>query len=356
MKICLYRAFPDPYRQSMTLYADQLAENIRPLLTGQDSLQDFLPASIRMNPALLRYFSQYITYQRAVSRIQADVHHIIDHSYAHLLHSLPAQQTVITFHDAIWMEKPAGFGRQWIRNRNLSALRKAGALIFDSRSSRNALLKRLNYPDDRIFLIYPGLDPLFFEKTSGDPFAALGIKPGLYILHVGHTGAYKNIPALFHVLAALRKKGLDVKLLKTGTPFTAAQNQLADDLNMTSHTVHLGLVNRTQMPLIYRAAQCLLFPSLNEGFGFPVLEAMASGTPVISSHRGSLPELATRPEMLFAPNDYYGMSRRIAEIIEDKQLRENLIEEGRTHVRKFQWQETAKKILTVYQKINSGRT
>lgn len=335
----------------MTLYADELVKNIRPLLDKNNTIEDFLPKSVRTRPALVRYFSQYIIYQFAASRIKADIHHIIDHSYAHLLHSLSADRTVITFHDAIGIEKAEGFGRGTIRNRNLSALKKAGALIFDSRASRNALLQRIAYPEDKAFLIYPGLDPVFFETPQQNSFEVLGIKPGRYLLHVGHTGAYKNIPTVLRVLSEVRKKGIDIKLLKTGMPFTDVQKELADNLKISQHITHLGLVRKEMLPHVYRAACCLVFPSYNEGFGFPVLEAMASGLPVISSNRGSLPELAARKDTLFAPDDVYGMMRRVQEILEDESLREAMIKEGKLKAREFKWENTSKQILDVYRRL-----
>ncbi len=354
MKITLFRAFPDGYRQSMTHYADELIKNITPLLIEGTTLRGYLPQSIRLNPAPVRYLSQYLIYQLAASAAAGDINHIIDHSYAHLLHTLPADKTAVTFHDAIWLEESAGWGRGAIQRYNLSALQKAGAIICDSEASRRDLLSYLSYPQEKTSIIYPGLDPLFFQSFDQNPFEVLGLKKGLYLLHTGHTGHYKNIPALFHVLSGLRKQGLDVKLLKAGMPFSAQQTAVSEKLQITDSIVHLGLVKRELLPYVYRAAQCLLFPSFNEGFGFPILEAMASGTPVISSNRGSLPELSAHPERLCDPEDYEKMTALAAGIIQNTSVREHLIQKGKEKAHSFQWTSTARQILNVYKRLGES--
>jgi glycosyltransferase involved in cell wall biosynthesis len=238
-------------------------------------------------------------------------------------------------------------------------LRKAAAIICDSESSRRDFLSYVEYPEEQATVIPVGVDEAFFRKPDNDARAQppmgsgqVGLAPGTYILHVGHTRFYKNIPALFHVLAILtRTLRQEVKLLKVGEDFTPEQQILARELGVWDRIVHLGLVEDLLLPDVYRSVDVLLFPSWDEGFGLPALEAMASGVPVVASNRGSLPEVVGDAGILVDPDDHETMAKSIAAILDRPALRSELREAGLKRARLFTWQKTAEKTLEVYRKV-----
>lgn len=360
MKITLFKAFPDSYRQSMTVYGDRLLAALRSLLPPGDEAIAFLPRHVFLGPRPARYWAQYIGYQLRAPFAQGDVNHVIDHAYGHLLHTLDSARTVVTFHDAIALKARDGhLGHSGsdrslspVQRYNLSGLRKAAAVICDSEASRKDFLDYAGYPPEQIDVISPGVDAAFFKRLDTDPKPRLGLAPGRYLLHVGHTRFYKNIPALFHVLAILTKSlGYDVKLLKVGEAFTPEQERLAKELGVRDRITHLGMVDAKCLPDVYRCADVLLFPSWHEGFGLPVIEAMASGVPVVASDRGSLPEVVGDAGLLVDPEDHETMAKSVATIFDGAGFRAKLREAGLERARLFTWEKTAKRTLEVYRKV-----
>ena len=362
MKIKIFKAFVDSYRESMTLYADSLLKALQKTMNGSGRAEAFFPSIAFSKPRLLRYLSQYGIYQIAAPFAQGDVNHIIDHSYAHLLYTLDPRRTVVTFHDAIWLKVRHGAceaepsrGLRWIRAYNLKALGRAARIICDSEASRKALLRYLEYPVKKTEVIAPGLQEAFLNAPGIRETSHPEFGNGPFLLHVGHTQSYKNIPALFHVLAVLKKMGRQINLLKVGTPFSPEQEQEAKRLGVWEHVLHLGKIEEKKLPGIYRSADVLLMPSFDEGFGFPALEAMASGLPVVASNRGSLPELLQDCGILTEPDDYEGMAKAVCAILDQPNLRASLIERGKKRAALFTWNKTAEKILEVYRKVNQSR-
>ena len=360
MRITLFEAFSDPYRESMLLYGRSLHSALEKHLGPEETLRSYSPKFARLKPHLLRYLSQYAGYPAAAFFNQGDVNHILDHSYAHLLYTMPGGKTVVTFHDAIWLKSRHGnFSSEknkkmhWIRAFNLKALGGAARIICDSEASRKALLHYLDYPSSKIEVIPPGLHESFLEQGNRPVLEIPGLGEGPFILHVGHTQDYKNIPALFHVLEILKKRGSSVKLLKVGTPFSPDQEKLARDLGVWSRVIHLGKVEQETLPAVYKSAAVLLQPSFDEGFGFPVLEAMASGLPVIASHRGSLPELIGEAGILTAPEDYQATAESVCALIEKPEFRQKFAVSGKKRAENYTWDKAAEKMIGVYRIIFS---
>lgn len=363
MDITLFKAFPDPYRQSMRIYADRLLNALQETLPQADKVRSFLPTFVPLAPRPARHIAQYLEYQIMAYFAQSDVNHIIDHAYGHLLYTLNPAKTVVTFHDAIGLKahdgtlglptsRPSGSPRL-IQRYNLRGLCRAAAIICVSEASRNDLVSYTAYPLERTHVIHEGVDESFFGETDGDPKKRLGLSCGSYILHVGHTRFYKNIPALFHVLAILTQSlGKDVHLLKVGEAFTSEQKNLAEQLGVWNRIIHLGEVGDRVLPDVYRSADILLFPAWYEGFGLPVLEAMASGLPIVASNRGALPEVAGDAAVLVAPEDHEAMAKGIAAILEQPGYRSRLRDAGLKRAREFTWRRTAQLTLNVYRQVS----
>ncbi len=352
MRVTLFRPFQDPYRLSMQLYADRLEEALRPLLPN-GSVRSFHPRPAFVSPRLLRYAGPYLLYPLQARRAQADLGHIADHAYGHLLYFLDPSRSVVTVHDTI-LWKEGGLSKP-VRALILRGISRAAAVICDSHATRDALLALIHLPPKRMEVIPLGVDHRFFEPAEGSPRERLKIPPGRYLLHVGHNKPYKNIPGLLRLLSLLSKERWpDLRLLRVGTRLTPEQERLAAELQVSDRIVQLGLVGPEELPSVYRCAELLLFPSLDEGFGLPVLEAMASGLPVVASNRGALPEVVGKAGILVDPSDLAGAARQVERLLAEPGLRRELRDAGRERACGFTWEKTAASTLEIYRRILRG--
>jgi len=166
------------------------------------------------------------------------------------------------------------------------------------------------------------------------------IKP--YLLYVGNLYPHKNIKRLISAFRQLiEKDNLDYRLVIVG----------GDKKNSTERIIFTGLINDEELDDIYKNASLFVFPSLSEGFGFPPLEAMKRGVPVVSSHATCLPEILGNAAVYFNPQDVSDMAEKIKKVLLDKNLKSELIKKGLEGVKKYDWQKTAEETLTLYKNI-----
>jgi alpha-1,3-rhamnosyl/mannosyltransferase len=228
-------------------------------------------------------------------------------------------------------------------------------VITDSQSARADLLTYTDIPCDRVTVVPLGVEERFFatSRPGGfwpDPTETSADRPT--ILHVGSCLFYKNIEAILRALpVASRLLGSPITFLKVGSQFSRAQLELIAKLGLQSQVQHLGRVLDEDLPAIYRQAHALVFPSLHEGFGLPVLEAMASSLPVIASRAGSLPEVAGDVARYVDPLAYDDLAMAIAQVLGDSALRANMGQRGRERAARFSWLDTARLTAQVYQQI-----
>ncbi len=347
MNVVLFEAFPDPYRQSMARYSSCLKAALTPLLKPGESVSSYFPPA-RVAPKAARYWSHYVIYPWRARRQAGEVNHIIDHAYGYLAGAIDPRRMVVTVHDMIALKTRHGF----IRRHNLSGICRAAQVICVSEATRREFLRLSGYPPEQAHVIHEGVGEEFFVEPEGDPFKQLGLPRARYLLHIGHVFPYKNIPGLLRIFSQLvDDKGADLFLLRVGGPFTREQRRLAQQLGIENRIRHLGYAQSQQLPLLYRCAELLLFPSLDEGFGFPVLEAMASGLPVVASQRGALPEVAGQAALLADPSHPTALADRVRELLKDSTLRAQLKEAGQERARQFTWDSTARKTLGIYRRI-----
>jgi glycosyltransferase involved in cell wall biosynthesis len=163
----------------------------------------------------------------------------------------------------------------------------------------------------------------------------------------------KNYGRLIQALARLREQGYDLSLVIAG-----GRGWLEDPIfetiistNMQDYVHMIGFADDSDLPALYRAACCLAFPSLYEGFGFPILEAMASGTPVVTSNVSSLPEVAGDAALMVDPYDIDAITDSIRRLVEDATLRSHLIQTGMERVKSFTWENSARQLRQIYAKL-----
>ncbi len=353
MKFCIFRAFPDQFRKSMEIYANQLLGRIRPLLNETEEINDCLISDVRLQPGVARYYDQYIRYQLFSKSNIGDINHVIDHGYGHLLHSLPANKSIVTFHDST-VTKVAGvsLGTRLSLRYSLSAIRKAARVIADSENSRKDFLELVDYPENQITVVYPGIDDSFRQEYDRERVRKEFRLPDRYILSVGHTLPYMNVENALRAFAQLSKEiPGELKFVKVGGEFTDDQNSLIKKLNISDHIIHLGRVPFQQLPAIYNCAEALLYTPLYAGFGLPPLEAMACATPVVCSNRGALPEVVADAAIITEPEDFEQQAEHLLHLITDERSRDQMIGKGLARAQQFSWTSTATEVLKIYREV-----
>ena len=244
-----------------------------------------------------------------------DVFHVVDHSYAHLVHTLPAPRTLVTCHDLDTFRsilEPSHDARPlWFRamtRRIFTGLCSAGHVACDTDATRDALIARGRIDPGRTSVVLNGPHPSCTPaaEPAADVEAARLLGPAgrmTELLHVGSTIARKRIDVLLRVIAAVRRRRDDVRLVRVGGPFTAEQRALVRELGLEDLIVVLPFLDRATLAAVYRRSALVLLPSEREGFGLPVLEALACGTPVVASDIEALREVGGPAAQYCPPED-----------------------------------------------------
>jgi len=371
LRVCLLHNYRESQQISMTLYAERLGSALQREGAIVDRVRPaaVISAGLRRVWALDKldsYLGRFVEYPRIAQAARADIYHIVDHGQAFLISSLDPRRTVITCHDLMLLVAASGqLGRREDAAvalqvfREVSAfLGKAAAIVADSERTRQDIVKHLRVPAERIDVIPLGLNQPFApsaqRRASGR--ARWQLEHEKVVLQIGNA-FYKNVEACLHVLAALRARGVPAILLRAGRPLRADQAvyRLADRLGVRAHLRELGPLPDCDLPLLYNVADVLLFPSSYEGFGWPPLEAMASGTPVVCSRAGALAEFAAAASLTADPEDVDHLAHHVASVLSDPALADALRRRGLDHAASFTWDETARRMMDVYERVRQAR-
>ena len=364
-EVILLRDFIEDQRNSMELYADMMAKYLRSVDTQSLTVNEFVPNV----PVWLKNrnkngmrLARYYSYPSQVKRKKASLFHIMDQGYGHLIHFIDPKKTIITVHDLVpflrWKGKIRGVKPATIPLlvllSNLS-LKKAQHLIAVSENTKNDLVNHLGCDPKRITVIYSGIDPIFkaFDKEKKKSLRSKWFSEDNSRKLILITGSqfYKNHEVALKTVALLKQTFAEkVQLIKTGE-ITAEWINSVRSYGLEQNVTNLGNVSRESMPEIYNAVDLLFFPSVYEGFGWPPLEAMACGTPVVASNVASLPEVMGEIDNLSSPYDINFFASKIGEIISDQYYREKLIIQGLHNTKRFEWKQTANNVLSVYRQI-----
>lgn len=240
-------------------------------------------------------------------------------------------------------------------------LAHADYLLAVSRKTREELMERLGIPDDRIYVVPHGVDPRFTILSDRDKLSErlcrmLGFSTP-YILYVGVIGHHKNIMGILNAYAIVRDNGFDVPLVLAGPPGSAwneAQTWIAQ--RSLQHHVHLtGMVDQATDELtdLYNGACLFVFPSFYEGWTSPPLEAMACGTPVITSNCSSLPETVGDAAIQVNPNETESLAHEMQRVLSDQDLQLDLVRRGAKHVASHGWTKSAAEFAKVFAEIHA---
>jgi glycosyltransferase involved in cell wall biosynthesis len=310
---------------------------------------------------LRRYLARYWRYPSRIKRMGADVLHVLDHSYAHVVDRWHRGPRVVTVHDllpVLTVERGSSSLRERIRNglleRVLRALRTADAWIVATEWLRAELVNWLGHARN-IHVIPYGVDDAFFTPppaTRAETRARLGLPAKVHVvLHVGSAGPRKNLPAVFAAVGGLRQGGLDAWLLQVGGTLSPVQQRDLAAHGLRDVTRTAPEAAEAELRAAYRAADVLLFPSHYEGFGFPVLEAMASGLPVVTSGAGGLSEVAGDAAVVVGGRENASYVTALRRLATNAAWRDQLIARGVERARRFRWVETARRTAEVYRAL-----
>lgn len=356
MKVALFRDLPTERWWSMERYADELTTALRQI--GCD-VHPFaaarpLPQLRGTANALANYVWRSVVYPLAACSQQCEVNHIVDHSYAHLIHALDARRTVVTCHDIAPLaldERGRGISR-YLWDRSFRAMLRAECIVADSAHTRAEILQHSDYPAERIHVAPLGVSPEFFEPLDVSDLRAQHHLASQYVvLHVGSCAPRKNVALILRALAELRE--LPIRFVQIGGRFGSDDATLIESLGLSDLITQITSVSETDLGRWYRAADVFVLPSLYEGFGLPVLEAMASGTPVICANATSLPEVAGDAALLIDPHDSHALSSALRLVLTDPARAADLRQRGFERARMFTWERTARETLAVYERVES---
>lgn len=234
-------------------------------------------------------------------------------------------------------------------------LKTADKIIAVSNSTKKDLINYFNIPEEKIRVILNAADEKF-KPLSDKEVKEAKQKYSLnfpFILYVGTLEPRKNIPSLIKAFYKLKKKNLQYKLVITGKKGWKYKEifETIDKLNLQNDVVFTGYVADEDLPALYNAADLFVYPSIYEGFGLPPLEAMACGTPVITSNTSSLPEVVGDAGIMIDPPDVDGLADAMHEVLTNEGLREDMIKKGLERAKMFSWEKCARETLEVYEEV-----
>jgi glycosyltransferase involved in cell wall biosynthesis len=232
------------------------------------------------------------------------------------------------------------------------ALRKAKQVITISDFSKQEIIDHYHTPAEKIKVIYNGFNNQIYHVFS-DMAATKQIidKYGIqtpYIFYIGRLEKKKNTPALIEAYALARQQGLDAKLCLAGEASYGYDEikYMISEFGLQNHVQIAGWINEEDVPHIFAGATAFVFPSLYEGFGIPILQAMACGVPVVASNTTSIPEVTADAALLFNPNSVHDMAQKMVQVATDQSLRTRLINQGKERAAQFSWSKCAQAVLT----------
>lgn len=265
-------------------------------------------------------------------------------------------KVIVTCHDLISVFFPENlplasrlFYSRWMP----FSYRRAMLIIADSEHTKKDLIAFLKIPEARIRVVHLAVSRDFRPIKSSKTLAKIRRKykaGSKYLLHVGTIEPRKNLEFLVRSFALAVREGIQENLVITGKRgwYYDGLFKLVEKLDLQNRVIFTGYADEKDLPALYSGATAFLFPSLYEGFGLPTLEAMACGTPVISSSTSSLPEVVGRAGILLPPKDERLWTKNILKVIKDRGLAQTLQHLGIRQARKFTWENTAEKTVEVY--------
>jgi glycosyltransferase involved in cell wall biosynthesis len=366
LRVALLHNYRDEQQPSMRLYADRLGQALVRRNVALTRLRPpaAVPAAWRARSATWNkidgYLGRFAVYPRLLRGLACDIAHVVDHGQGYLVGGLDPRRTVVTCHDVILLVLASGrigairvplIALQLFRI-SLELMKRAAVVVADSTQTKRDLVDFTHIDPGKVTVIHPGLNQAFSPQVQSRPVfrSRFGFGTQKVILQIGR-GFYKNLPCVIRVLQRLRADGIDACVARVGPALFGSDRALAERLGVVPHIIELGHVADAELPALYNAVDVLLFPSLYEGFGWPPLEAMASGTPVVCSRAGSLDEVIADAALTADPEDVDTLAWHVGGVLTDDQLRSAMVARGLAHAGQFSWDKAAAQMIDIYQRL-----
>jgi glycosyltransferase involved in cell wall biosynthesis len=330
------------------------------LCPSKEALRGLPPDRFRFVPAKSPIYS--LSEQWEIARLAR---------HARLLHSphynaplLHRGNLVVTIHDLIHVTDPAFkrtlAARFYARPMFNLVARRADQLIADSEFTKQQIVEHLAIPPSKVRVVYLGVSDHFCPQERKQAFLRVSPLLGLncpYVLFVGNLKPNKNVKTLIHAfsqMCAHRDFGHQLLILGDDRKWKAGLIRECEKLGISDRVRFVPHVPYEDLPWVYAAAEALVMPSLIEGFGLPLLEAMACGTPVVCSRAASLPEVAGDAAEYFEPTSADDLAAALEGVLGSRELQETLRRKGRERVRLFSWDECARRHYEAYRQALQG--
>jgi glycosyltransferase involved in cell wall biosynthesis len=366
----------------MNLVADMLVDHLQKDHSNFVSTLKICPPMRRRFTGVDTNFGQLYNFDRLLNRFwdyprlikgrrsDFDLFHILDHSYAHLLHYLPAERVIVTCHDLDTFrsvldphQEPRSAIFRKMTERILNGLRQAARVTCDSVATREQLMKYQLVVPERAVVVSNGVHP----SCTVEPDDAADVEAArllgeisdqaIDLLHVGSTIQRKRVDVLLQVFAKVRDEFPQARLIRVGGQFTALQSELVKRLNLDRAVVVLPFLKRNILAAVYRRATLVLQPSEKEGFGLPVAEAMACGTPVVASDLPVLREVGGDAARYCPVAAIDTWSSSVVELLNERRQQPERwtarSARGLVQATKFSWAEYANRMVDLYREVLS---
>jgi glycosyltransferase involved in cell wall biosynthesis len=287
------------------------------------------------------------------------------HAPHYVLPLLTPCKSVVTIHDCIHLRFPQYLPNKlayaYARGALWAATHRANRVLTVSEASKRDILKYFHIPKDKVDVIYNAIDERFGETPDHDEVARVRERYQLndpFVLYAGNIKPHKNIERVIESFHLLRRgPGMEqVKLLIIGDEISkyATLRRAVHKYKLHKHVRFFGFVADRTLAILYRLAAVFVFPSLYEGFGLPPLEAMASGTPVITSNVSSLPEVVGDAALLVDPLDAAAIAEAMRRVLTDPALQEDLRQRGLNRAGEFSWDRSVRRVREIYAEVLAG--
>jgi glycosyltransferase involved in cell wall biosynthesis len=350
-RILLNALMRDYHENEYLLFSPKAKDEFMQQMHGEFKL--YFPALPRM---LYPWWRSYTVTDELI-RTGVDIYHGISNEIPFNL-SQPGIKTVVTIHDLIFLkhnEQYPWIDRQIYTAKTRYAAKHADAIIAVSQETKRDLIQMYGVPEKKITVIYQSVEENFYHKVSEETRAA-GLNkyklPAKYILNVGSFFPRKNQIGLIEAFDRIKSQiAEDLVLIGSSGNILSEVKKKIGDKKLEGRVHIITDVSNDDLPVVYQSASVFVFPSLFEGFGVPILEALFSGTPVIASRGGAIEEAAGRDALFIDPNNAEDIAHRILQVLKNEALRKRMTDAGYIHAQTMTDNVFAAKTMEVYKSI-----
>jgi glycosyltransferase involved in cell wall biosynthesis len=370
MRVAIVRTMPE---LSIDIYTDNLIAGLRKVRSNWEifelSPQSFDRFDTSLRTRLSKYYERFWGYPHFVAQQVADIVHVVEPRDANIAYWLKTthRPVVVTCHDLVnyysnenlqgSVQLPVISRQAWLYS--VYGMRLAEHIIAVSSATAQDTTRIVNIDPAKITVIPNAVEPIFqpLPKSGAEVFRqkqGIGVDT-FCLLNVGSDHPRKNINRILEAISILNHKGLSIKFLKAGNDFTFEQKRFIQAQQIEPLVYYFGKPDKETLVQLYNAADVLVAPSLHEGFGLTLLEAMACGTPVVTSNTSAMPEVVGDAGVLVDPMKTHDIVDAIVRLYENPKEYQEFVLRSLDHVKPFTWENTAERVAKVYEKTLADR-